>query len=146
MRIDTRGVIRHSAEYLLEELTDRVPDEDVAFLDARGRRRGDAQAHIAKVPHLATVGARETHDRHALAARGLDRAQDVAAVAARRDGEQHVAFAPVSGDLAGKDLVVAGVVADRGERGRVRVEGEGGERLPIAEESSRQLRRDVLRI
>src|SRR5438445_390267 len=133
-----------SAENLLEQLTDRMPDEDVALLDARRRCRRNAEAYIAQLTHLAAVRTGEAHHLHALAARGLDRPHDVAAVAAGRDGQEHVAFAPVGSDLAREDLVVPVVVADRGQRRRVAVKGERRQRLPVAKKPSRQFRRDVL--
>src|SRR5437588_10416628 len=79
-----------STEDLLEELADRMANEDVAFLDAGRRGRGDAEAHVAEVAHLATALARQADDGHPLVARCLDGAQDVGTVAARRDGEEEV--------------------------------------------------------
>src|SRR5262249_19940784 len=66
------------------------------------------------------------------------------AVPAGREGEQDIPRPPVSGDLPGKYLAVAVVVADGGERRRVPVEGHGRERSPVAEESPGELGRDVL--
>src|SRR3989442_679203 len=106
---------RESAEDLFEELADRMANEDVALLDAGCRGRRDAEAHVAEIAHLATAFARQADDDHLLLARGLDRLQDVGAVAARRDGEEDVAFPAVGAHFAREDQVVAIVVGDRRE-------------------------------
>src|SRR5712691_1175604 len=105
-----------SAENLLEELADRMANEDVALLDAgRGGRR-DAEAHVAEVAHLATVLACQADDGHSILAGRFDRPHDVAAVAARGDGEEDGPGAPVGAHFAREDLVIAVVVADRRQR------------------------------
>src|SRR6266436_4514425 len=105
-----------SAENLLEELADRVANEDVALLDA-GRGGGrDAEAGVAEVAHLATALACQADDGHPLLSGSLDRPQDVSAVAARGDGEEDVPGAPVGAYFAREDLVVTVVVADRRQR------------------------------
>ena len=48
--------------------------------------------------------------------------------------------------LAREDLIVSVIVADRGKRRRVAVQRQRGERLAVAEEPSRQLGGDVLRV
>src|SRR5436190_17577173 len=91
---------RGSAEDLFEELTDRMANENVAFLNAgRGARR-HAKTDVAETAHLATVLAGQTDHGHLLFTCGLDRAHDVAAVAAGRDREEHIPGAPVGAHLA----------------------------------------------
>src|SRR5947207_181262 len=89
------GARRGSAEDLFQELTDRVTDENMTFLNAGRRGRRHAETDIAEIAHLATVLAGQPDHGHPLFTSGLDRAHDVAAVAAGRDREQHVALAPV---------------------------------------------------
>src|SRR2546430_2139820 len=135
-----------SAQNLLEKLTDRVTDENVTLLDARGGPGRNAQTEIAQSAHLAAVGTRQSDDRHSFVARGLDRLQHVLAVAARRQRHENIALAAVGTDFTREHLVVAIVVADRGQRRRIRVKGQGRERFGVAEESSGELGDDVLRI
>src|SRR5262249_21037330 len=102
-----------SAEDLLEELTDRMTNEDVALLDAGRRGRRDAEAYVAEITHLATALARKADDSHVLFPGSLDRSHDVAAVAARGDGEQDVPCPSVCTHFTRENLVVAVVVTDR---------------------------------
>src|SRR5262245_34013328 len=121
-----------------------MANEDVAFLDARGRARGNWQPEIAEVPHLAAIGAGEPDHDHPLVSGSLDCAKHVATVAACRKCEEHVAFTPVSPDLTREDLVVPIVVADRGKRRRVAMQGQRAQRLAVAEKSSSELGRNML--
>src|SRR5262245_22210940 len=99
-----------STEDALEELTERVADENVTLLNTRCRGRRNAKAQIAKIAHLPAALACHADDSHVLFAGNLDGSHDVPAVAARRDREQDVPRAPVGTHLACEDFVVAVVV------------------------------------
>src|SRR5207249_9138902 len=79
----------------------------------------------------------------ALAAR-LDGAEYARRAAARRDGQRHVAALAERAHLPGEHLLVAIVIRDCGEGGRVGGERHGRKRRPFAREAPDELRRDVL--
>src|SRR5438094_8247333 len=105
-----------SAQNLLEKLTDRVTDENVTLLDARGGPGRNAQTEIAQSAHLAAVGTRQSDDRHSFVARGLDRLQHVLPVAVRRQRQENIAHGAGGTDLTAEHLVDAIGVSNRPQR------------------------------
>ena len=71
----------------LDQLTNRVRDRDMHFLDPRRRIRGDTQAEIAQPLHLSAAATRQPDDRDLLLARRVNGREDVHAVAAGRDAQ-----------------------------------------------------------
>ena len=123
-----------------------MADRDVHFLNPRGTSRGNAQAKVARGSHLASRFTRQPDDDDIALASRLNGAQDIPAVAAGGDCQQDVARSGVSRELAGKHLFISVIVSNRGEGRRVGVQGDGPEGAPLAEETARKFRSDVLRI
>ena len=116
------------------------------FLDARGLgvRHVDEVVHRSRQTPSAAPG--QAHgDETALAGQlqGLD---DVGRPARGRDAHRDVTRAAVGLDLPAKHRLVAHVVADRRDHRRIRGEGDGRERGPVAPEAAHQLAREVLRV
>src|SRR5690606_29143419 len=130
----------------LDQRAHGVADELVALLDARRLRRGHLEADVAerrqRLPAGAVAG--EADHPHAPRARRLDRAQDVRGMPGGADREQHVAGLAQRLHLAGEDVVVAVVVADRGEDAAVGGERDGGQSRAIVVEPAHQLPGPVL--
>ena len=78
--------------------------------------------------HPAAVVAGDADGEHAQPPALADGAHQVLGVAAGRDRQQHVAGAAQGEQLADEDVVVADVVADRGDHGDVGGEAERGDR------------------
>ena len=60
-----------------------MTNEDVAFLDTWSRVARNTEHDVAEVPHLAAVGTGEADYHHAFAACGLNRPQNIRAIATR---------------------------------------------------------------
>ncbi len=108
--------------------------------------RGHAEADVAERPHAAALGAREPNHGYAALAGNLDGFRIFGTVAARRDGQEHVARTCMGGQLARKHLVEPVVVADRGHGRPVGVQRDRSQGRPFLPEPSGQLRRDMLRV
>jgi hypothetical protein len=124
-----------------------VQHQQVHFLDARRPLVRDADVDVGlgqEFPHPPAGVAGERHDRHLARVRRVDRGQHVGRVAARGEGEQHVAGRAQRRDLLGEDDFVAVVVADRGEDRGVDGEGDRGEARALALEPADELGREVL--
>jgi hypothetical protein len=118
----------------------------MCLLHLRRHARGHAQAVVAQREHLPASGAGEAHRRHALRPRRAQRGQDVGRAAGGREGEEHVAGRAQCLHLAGKDAVVAIIVADRRQHGAVGGERNRRQAGAVVVETGDQLARPVLRI
>src|SRR5690606_23516736 len=107
----------------LDQGAQQVADEFVAFLDARSLVRGDLETDLTAASQVTAARAGEADHLHTLGLGRVQRAQDVLGAAGGGDGDEHVALLAQRLDLAGEGVVVAVVVADRGED-----RGVGGQR------------------
>jgi len=96
--------------------------------------------------HLAAAIAGQCDDAHTHLVRDLYRVDHVRGIAARRDGEQHIAAPPERAHLLGEHLLVGIIVRNRRKRRRVRSKGDAGKRRALAFEAVDELGREVLRI
>src|SRR5262249_57194393 len=103
--------------------------------DARGGRAGGGGEREIEGARELTAGAAAEPDRGdaALPAR-LNGAEHARRFAARRDGERHVALLTEGTDLPGEHLLVAVVVGDRRQGGRVGGERDRRQGLPLVDE------------
>ena len=123
-----------------------MPGQQVRLLNARGIvRRGD-QAGLRQVLEAAAIPAGEGGGRDAQRLGPLQGAQDVGTVAGGADADHQIARPAQGLDLTGEDLLEAIVVADGGEGGAVRGQGDGGEAGALALEASNQFRGQMLTI
>src|SRR6185312_5489412 len=129
----------------LDGAAQHVDGGEVGLLHGRGVAR-DADRVVAQPGE--GVGAGPGERPHLRAARpgGLRRGEQVGAAAAGGQQDQHVAGAGVRADLPGVHLPEPVVVADRGERRRVGVQGDRGQRTAFALEAAHELRGEVLRL
>src|SRR4051812_36397413 len=104
----------------LDELAERVTEEEVRLLHAARARVGHDDRDVHAARELAAVGARESHGERAKRRRGVDALEDVRAVARGREADGDVAGTAEALDLAGEDHVEGVVVGHGGDQGGVR--------------------------
>src|SRR6478672_5785416 len=100
----------------LDDLAERVPEEQVGLLDAEGAqvRYDDRDVHAPR--ELAALAPRESHGQRAERRRGVDPLEHVRAVARRRQPHRDVTGTAQALDLAGEDHVEGVVVGHRGHQ------------------------------
>ena len=97
-----------------DQLADDMAQHDVALLDAWGVGAGYVEQQASAFAHLATAGTSHRDDAHTQFMGHLVGLEDILAVAAGRDANQHVTLLGGTAQQAGKDIFVAVVVADSG--------------------------------
>lgn len=135
-----------SCEGGFNPLTEHVSGENVGFLNACGIERVDMQGVVREGGEPAAGGAGEGDGDEAATARGLDGGDHVGAVAGGRDANEDIPGVSESLDLSGKDRLIAVVVRDSGEDGRVRGEGKGGEGEALGAKAADEFGIEMLRI
>src|SRR3984893_13776899 len=108
-------------ESRFQKLANRVANGDVHFLNARRRSGRNAQTNVACRLHLAPRLTRQTDDVNLALASRFNRAQNIPAVAAGGDRQQHVVRPGMGSELAGKHMFVSVVVPDCRKRRGVAV-------------------------
>ncbi len=119
----------------------------MCFLHPRGDIAGRAQFKVAGLEHtrhLAAVLAGEGDDAGLALMRGFDGADHVGGVARGGNRQQQVARPHQGLHLLGKDLLVAVVVGDRGERRGVGGQGDAGQARALALVAAGQFGGEVL--
>ncbi len=107
---------------------------------------GDGQGLVAGVGEGVGGGAGERPAAQPGVAAGVGGGDEVDAGPAGRHEQQDVVGPAVGADLPGEDLVVAVVVADRGERTGLGVQGDGRQRLAVVAELADEFGGEVLRL
>src|SRR5258705_12837553 len=98
-----------------DQPTNDVAEYEMAFLNLRRIDRWHFEQVIAQLAHGTTAAASHPDGGDRKTTRALKGSQDVRRPAGRRVRDQHVARPRQGLQLAGEELLVAVVVADRGE-------------------------------
>ena len=121
-----------------------MPDGGVRFLhDGRGRVPYREQ-DVAEGRHASPAVPGEADGEQALLAGGLQSADDVAAVPGRGNAHQHVPGAAEGLHLLGEDEIVAEIVPDGSQDGRIRGQRHGRKRRAVHQEAVDELGGPVL--
>ena len=113
------------------------------FLNARGRVAPHEELDLRPAFGGSAVAAEERDGRQAAGLSLLQRAQDIFRIAAGCDGDEDVAGLTKAGDLAGEDLVVAVIVADRAHEAPTLGEVKRRIGAPIGREATAELGREI---
>src|SRR5438876_7498448 len=100
------------------------------FLHAVRRGGGDDQRNVAEQFRLASISSKKAGGNQRIFSRRLERAQDISAVAASAEANQHVAGFSQRFDLSGEDRVESEIIAGTGEYGGI-AQRHGGHRAPV---------------
>ncbi len=119
---------------------------EVALLDVHCDLGRDDHVVVAQGKHLAAAVAAVPDRRDAHLPRLLQTLQDIFRVARCADGHKHIALLSQRLDLPLEDVVVAVVIADRRDDGRIRRQRDRSQRRPVHREPRDELRRQVLRV
>ena len=104
---------------LLNEVTERVTDEDVALLNARSIVRGHAQTNINNRFEFAAGTSGEGGCVHAHLFGKSDSMKHIGRIAAGGDGDGDIAGAAEGLNLAGKDALEPMIIGDGGDGGKI---------------------------
>lgn len=116
----------------------------MAFLDLGRLGRGHMQADRAPISHRPAGLAGKPDDLHARRVRRFDGAQDVLRIAGSGEGVEHIALCAQRLDLPREQMLVAVVVADRGENAGVGCQCDTGQSRAVVIEAADQFPRPVL--
>nr|GEU28319.1 conserved hypothetical protein [Tanacetum cinerariifolium] len=125
----------------------RVPDDQMHFLDAGGTACRNADMDVGVGQHLADVAAAlagQRHDAHFAFERRFDGGNHVARVTGRGKRQQDIARLAERLHLLGENLAVAVVVGDSRQDRGVGGEGNGRQREALAFEAAHQFGRKML--
>lgn len=114
-----------------------MADRDVHLLNPRRRFGGDAKAQVAYCSHLSPRFACQADDGDFALASRLNCAQNIRAVAAGGDRQQHITWPGMGRKLAGKNMFISVIVSDGRKSRGVTVQRNGSQGLPLEQESSR---------
>jgi hypothetical protein len=126
------------------EHAEDVIEGQVALLNVHRDGGGDDDVVVAERAHLAAFVAGEADGGDAHFFGLMESLEDVGGVAGGGDTEEDVAGLAEGLDLAGEDTLVAEVVADGGEDGRVGGEGDGAKGRAVDGEADDELGCEVL--
>jgi hypothetical protein len=119
---------------------------DVHLLNPRRRIGWNAQTKVARRSHFAPGFTRQAYNADLALTSRLNRAQNIQAVTAGGDHQQHIARPRMGSKFASKYVLVSIIVGNRRETRRVGVQSEGPEGAPLEQEPARKLCSNVLRI
>jgi hypothetical protein len=105
--------------------TDDVTDRNMDLLNALGVCGWHDQGNINQLSQRSTVSSQEAQRVQSLTARRFDSSHDIPGIAARADGQEYIARASESSDLACKNRLKTVVVAGCRQERRIRRECQG---------------------
>jgi hypothetical protein len=130
----------------LDEHTEDVLKGEVRLLDVHRNGRRDDDVMVAELAHLAAAVTGEADGVDLLLLGLMQGAEDVLAVTRSGDAEEDVSGLGKRFNLTGEDLLERPVIADGGQDGGVRGEGDGAQGGAIDGEARDKLSDQMLRV
>ncbi|KOS74360.1 hypothetical protein DM45_725 [Burkholderia mallei] len=131
---------------VLDQPANDMSENQVPLLDLRGVGRRDFEQQVAQLAHFSAAIAGEADARHPLCLGFAKSRQYVRGLSGSRITDQHVALVAERLNLTGKQFLVAVIVSDRRENGRVRRQRHCRQPGPIESKPADELPCDMLRI